>query len=73
MRVVDTRSSNTVSASSKQLAEGSDKVSQATEAGNLQDGEQCWVAAVSKSSRSASLRVSEQGIICSVLCRLLHL
>lgn len=46
MRVVNTRTSNTVLASNKQLAKRSDEASQVIETGNLQDGQQCWVAAV---------------------------
>lgn len=39
MRVVNTRTSNTVFASNKQLAEGSDEVSQSMETGDVQDGQ----------------------------------
>lgn len=45
MRVVNTKTSNTVLASTKQLAEGSDEVSHAVETGHLQ-GRQGWAAAV---------------------------
>lgn len=47
MRVVNTKTSNTVLASNKQLAEGSDEVSQAIETEHLQ-GRQGWTAAVSR-------------------------
>lgn len=47
MKVVNTKNSNTVLASNKQLAEGSDVVSQAIETGHLQ-GRQGWAAAVSR-------------------------
>lgn len=69
MRVVNTKTSNTVLASNKQLAEGSDEVSQAIETGHLQ-GRQGWAAAVNRMVTEVHPCVSVRGISCSVLCRL---
>lgn len=69
MRVVNTKTSNTVLASNKQLAEGSDEVSQAIE--TTSPG-QAGLGSSSESygDRSPSVCVSVRGISCSVLCRL---
>lgn len=69
VRVVDTRTGSTVLASSKQLAEGSDQVVRATESGNPQGREQCWVGAVSSAAakvQPCAPQCGEFPILCCV-------
>lgn len=68
MRAVNRRTSNTVIASNKQLAKGSDEASQAIETGNLQDRQQCWVAAVSGTVVEVHPCVSQCGALAVVCC-----
>lgn len=72
MRVVNTRTSNTVLTSNKQLAKGSGEVSQATDTGNPQDRQLSWVVVVSDMVVEVYPCVCLWGISYSMLCRLLY-
>lgn len=66
MRVVNTKTSNTVLGSNKQLAEGSDEVSHAMETGHVQV-RQGWAAAVGHMVTEVHPCVSQSGTL-AVLC-----